>query len=85
MIVYVLLYLVVSAAFCHWLLINIYSRSENPHWQIQTENPIMFMLCITFGWLAFIPLFISLLLTTIAIGSLDEAFKEIAKKLDNDD
>lgn len=82
---YILLYVVVSGLFCNWVLINVWKRSENPHWQIQTENPIMFMCCITFGWFAAIPMFIAILLSLFVTGSLDETFILLAKNLDNNE
>lgn len=82
---YICLYLVVSAFFCNWVIDNVYKRCENPHWQIQAHNPIMTMVCMMFGWLAFVPLFVSIVILLLTTGSLDNAFKRIADSLDNDE
>jgi hypothetical protein len=63
----------------------VWKRSENPHWQIQTENPLMFHVCMMFGWLVAIPMFVALLLGLLTTGSLDELFTLLAKSLDKDE
>jgi len=80
----VMLYVVVSAFICNWIMDNIFKRCEDPFYQVQSYNPIIFILCATFGWLVVVPLLSPILLLALMNKfSLDEAFKIMAKKLDD--
>ena len=84
-ITFILLYITCSAFITNWILDNIYKRCENPHYQVQAYNPIIFMLCVITGWVIVIPISFSvLLLALVNKFSFNKAFEILAKKLEED-